>query len=732
MTLLSRHFGLMRRPLRAVVASSAWVAASPAAAEIHGTWSGLDWRLSAGVSVGASVRLQDPASNLVGKSNLNPALCREDACQSRTGDPEPFQRLDDAPGAFSVSTDDGTLNYPRGEVISAPLIGSLALNVNRGEVEIRLSGRGFYDFAETSFDERHPNTDFQPARTPRSHAAEREVGHRIELRDAFVSLPLPETELLPRGMTLSVGQQGVRWGEASLLVRNSLAEWTPLDAIALAQPGAEFSEVFQPLPLIVLSGTHDESFNWELLYQWGWKPARVAPAGSFFSSNDLFGGRHLTIGFGNYPEDPDRLYREPGAARLISASSRTALLLPNREPQDGGQYGVRLGGLLDFNGGTEWDLYYARYHSRFQTLSFLAGEPSCGRGLPLGDRFVGLVIACGGFNSALNPLAEGGSLEGVANVIEQLAARDGLSGLLNLLRPLIGEGQILAEELLPLDTISPFFEYPEDIDLYGFSFNTALAGWSLAGEVAYRPNQPLQLPTPDLVIAALGPSIPEDNISIGPLTIPGERSSFRDFVSAYRGTDIGPRDYIAGYERFEVAQFLVGGQTVLGPGNWFAAPFAGLLLEAGATWVPNLPDPHRLPIDAGSVAGTQLGADSGQTDPEGSEPGSTLPDASRVRDAFATEWSYGLRGLLQLQYPNLLPFNVGLNPRFVALWDIGGRGPLPIANFFEGRKQFATQLQFVFSARFFADLGWTVYTGARSDNTLRDRDFLSLAFHYRY
>ena len=48
-----------------------------------------------------------------------------------------------------------------------------------------------------------------------------------------------------------------------------------------------------------------------------------------------------------------------------------------------------------------------------------------------------------------------------------------------------------------------FFEYPEDIRLYGLSFQTSVAGTSLGGEISYRPNMPMQITTGSVSVAGL-------------------------------------------------------------------------------------------------------------------------------------------------------------------------------------------------------------------------------------
>ena len=52
-----------------------------------------------------------------------------------------------------------------------------------------------------------------------------------------------------------------------------------------------------------------------------------------------------------------------------------------------------------------------------------------------------------------------------------------------------------------------FIEYPEDIQLYGLSFNTALGttGWALQGEYSYRRDAPLQLAERKVFTDALEP-----------------------------------------------------------------------------------------------------------------------------------------------------------------------------------------------------------------------------------
>ena len=86
-----------------------------------------------------------------------------------------------------------------------------------------------------------------------------------------------------------------------------------------------------------------------------------------------------------------------------------------------------------------------------------------------------------------------------------------------------------------------FLAYPEDIRIYGMSFQTNLGGTALSGEVSYRPNQPVQISSNDLTGAALGNSAT-------PLTTSGH------VPGAVLGVPIPAGTVIQGYKRLPVTQ----------------------------------------------------------------------------------------------------------------------------------------------------------------------------------
>jgi hypothetical protein len=125
-------------------------------------------------------------------------------------------------------------------------------------------------------------------------------------------------------------------------------------------------------------------------------------------------------------------------------------------------------------------------------------------------------------------------------------------------------------------------EYPEDIRMYGVSFNTTLGetGIALQGELSYRDNMPLQFDDVELLFSALTPLNPL-------IPAPGNR-----FISQLG--DVGPGEYVRGWERHEVSQLQFTLTKAFGPGNWLGAQQIATVAEFGATNVWDLPTPDVL------------------------------------------------------------------------------------------------------------------------------------------
>ncbi len=707
---------------RAICAATAILLSGPALA-IDLDWGPVSGVLNTRVSFGAAMRVEARDERLIAKLAIagQHDLCVPDDCQSQRGDPEPNQRLVNARGAFSgVNEDNGNLNYDQGDPTAAIFQVRPRLELAWNDWQFQASGLFFHDLINSGFQDTHADTRFQPRRTPRRGEVEALYASGYRVGNLFMarSFQIGGEELL-----IKVGNQVLNWGEANLVQFNSLSEFSPLDAPVLGMPGSEPSQLQLAVPLAVASLTLTDSTAIEAVYQLQWRGAKLPASGSLLSFNDIAGGgNYAMLGLGNYNEDPNREFGPAGLAATISQSTRTAYVpgVGFGAPRDSGQYGARLNYLADWlNNGTELTLHYLRYHSRLPILSGYAAQRSCTRDA-VAPGFAGAFIACEGFNAAFNPIGR---------------------------------------EPLPVDTVVPFLDYPEDIDMYGISFNTNVGDWALSGEIAYRPNQPLQVLQSDVLFALLGPAFPAQDVPIGagaltdpallanlppqlqqPLqdlsaqlpagvqfTLPGENSAVPDFLTRYRGQTVSAGEYVPGYERQQVSQMTMTGLRTFSD-NPFGAAQILFVFEVAAMKVLDMPSRSELYFEgAGDRTHPSPGADG-----TGSVDG--LPDSRRInptqmRSGFGDDLSYGYRSLVRMTY-NDLPGGVTLYPTFLWLHDLHGISPAPIFNFVEGRKVMLANLTAEFETDWSMGVTYQVFSGGGTHHRLSDRDNVSAYVAY--
>ncbi|PCC98566.1 DUF1302 domain-containing protein [Halopseudomonas pelagia] len=255
-----------------------------------------------------------------------------------------------------------------------------------------------------------------------------------------------------------------------------------------------------------------------------------------------------------------------------------------------------------------------------------------------------------------------------------------------------------------------FFEYPEDIRLYGVSFATNVGGTALSGEVSYRPNMPMQISTGDQSrMALVNPATGQDN--------------------THRGLALGLGsigDEVPGYVRKEFYQAQVTAihfiERVLG------ASRLSLVGEAGVNYIGGLGDTTKFGRDSlfgqspyvegdegppGVVAGQ---CSSFQGTPVGGSPNA---ESWCENDGFYTEWSSGYRLRAALDYSNVFA-GINLSPSVTWSHDVDGYGP----NFTENAKAVSLGLNADFANKYSASLSYTDFFDGKY-NTNVDRDFLS-------
>ena len=259
-----------------------------------------------------------------------------------------------------------------------------------------------------------------------------------------------------------------------------------------------------------------------------------------------------------------------------------------------------------------------------------------------------------------------------------------------------------------------FIEYPEDIKMLGFSFNTQVAttGWALQGEISTKFDAPLQVDDVELLFAALSPlAIPEAGAGM-----PGLGTLLANTNQVAPG-GVGFGTVIPGFIERDVTQIQLTASNLF-PQVLRANEFA-LIGEIGLTHVNNMPSKSTLRLEA---PGTYTSANPALT-AAGAQP--ATEDESAFPDA--TSWGYRIRG--RFTYNNAVgPW--ALIPSFAWRHDVSGITPGPGGNFLQGRKAISLGLGANLRNQWSAELRYTNFFGAGRHNLINDRDFVSFTIKY--
>lgn len=478
------------------------------------------------------------------------------------------------------------------------------------------------------------------------------IGQDARMLDAFISKSF---DIADHNVRLRAGQQVISWGE-STFIPNGINVANSVDVTKLRVPGSELKEAFIPTSSLWGSVELTKNASVEGFVQFNFDKTRLDPRGSYWSNNDTASddATHVILSFGRRKDLTGRGPTNPippTAGALYAASvplygafdPAAAIWAPrgqDRNPSDSGQYGLAFRYLAPEFNNTEFGLYFMNYHSR---IPFFSGIKGTSTSVLTGGPLIPTICA----NAALTALCATG-------------------------------------------TASYFVEYPEDIRMYGMSFNTqGPAGIALQGELSYRPNQPLQIASPELILASLG--LP--NLVTGYQTLPGTVSATAPYGASAaflvpNGTEI------SGYRRVKMSQLQMTA-TKSFP-NIIGAEQGVLVGEVGFTKYHGLPSNLKFNAPGIYLPATQQGADAGQA-------GSVQPGG------YVTENSWGYRIAARLDYSNAL-FGGNLQPRLAFSHDVHGSS----STFNEGVKSVSLGANLEFQKKLTFDLSYTNFFGGKT------------------
>jgi len=443
----------------------------------------------------------------------------------------------------------------------------------------------------------------------------------------------------------------VSWGE-STFIQGGINVINPVDVSRLRVAGAELKEAFEGVNMIWGSFDLTQSLSLEALYMFEYREIIPDPAGAYFSTNDIAtpGGSYAMLNFGTLPQpviNPDLYYQ------------------------------VCLGGKP---GDTDKPL------PPFGCAGSFPRED---------DRFPG--GDSGQFGVALRWF------------VESLNATEFGFFFLNYHSrlPLISGSALQNFDNFVTTSGRYWTEYPEDIKLYGVSFNSNIGTWALAGEVSYRPNAPLQFDDVEVLFAGLTPL----NI-LFPAPVLQFKSQLGEF-------DWG--EEIKGWEEHKSWQAQATTTKLFGPNNFLKANQIAFVTEVGFNYVSDLPDKDYLRYNG---PGTDTGGGADYLTGDFRNPETEV-------DGFADDFSWGYRMLVRAEYNNAFGA-VSVLPRIGWRHDVSGTTPGPGGSFIDGRKQITLGVAFNYLNEWIFDLAYTSYFGGGRYNLLTDRDFYAASVRYSF
>lgn len=590
----------------------------------------------------------------------------------------------------SVNGDDGNLNYEDG-FASALLKASHDLELTYKGAGLFVRGFYFTDFV---------NTNGQRKKAALSDEALSIVGEGGELLDAYVYFK-PTLGTLPA--RVAIGKQVLSWGE-STFIPNGINSVNPIDVAKLRTPGSELKEALRPLNMVSASLGLTDKLTAEAFYLFDWERTRVDPPGTYFSTNDFVakGGTKVYLGFGAI-----------GDGSALGAISRGT----DRTPGNSGQWGLALRYLAEGLNNTEFALYYMNYHSRLPVIS--ASTPtspinsakvvSDSQAAIAGSTALMTAISTAATASGL-PTATAvqlvlGAALGDPTATATIAAFPAVQGLVPTISSQVTT-PISTRELFTAAASGRYLiEFPEDIHLWGASFNTNIAGVALQGELSYRNNQPFQVDDVELLFASLSPL------------------STRFSRNNQLGT-FGLNTYVPGYRRHKVWTGQLTATKVAR--GIFGADQTTLIAETGYVNA-DIPNPGTLRYDG---PGTFVSGDINYMNASGNNTSGIQPLAEPA-SAFATKFSWGYQLVARLDYNNAFG-GVNVSPLVLFSHDVSGNTPLPMGNFIEGRKTFTAGADFSFQNAWSFEVRYVNFFGAGRYNLLSDRDYVSATLKYSF
>lgn len=556
------------------------------------------------------------------------------------------------------SVDEGDLNYKKGDDFTTLAKLFTEVEMKNGDMGFLVRGKAWYDYTLKDTNPNYGNeANGYSSHTPLNDSglAPLQKYSGTYLLDAYV---YDTFQVGGEALQVRVGNQVVNWGEALFI--QGVNYVNPIDVPAYHKPGAQLKEVFLPIPMVYANQSLGSYGSLEAFWQWNFVPTPL----------DLSCGSYWSVAQANIGTNQGKCQNSanfvpsnviPGHPKSGDASLFAGAYIPGirgPEAKDSGNYGLA----YHFNSSkldTEFGFYFENLTARTPVVGAqyvpghggtiaTPGQPSLFLGPP------GQVLAAPGQN---------GHPQGVS-------------------------------------TISAFWEYPEDVKVFGISAATVIGGWSTSFELSQKRDFRVQIDGNDLLGGCLAGAGPAAKLC---------QASMVGGANAASGT-------VHGGTKANITQFQINtvnaGQGILGAGQWVLVGEVGMQRN-------NLPNYHDSPTTLRYNRAFVFGPGA-----DGVNPCTGTPEQC-ANDGYVSKFSWGYRLLGYQTYPNLF-WGVTVIPQ--VFWSQDVKGVAADSAFSEGKQALGLSVKFSYNKKYTLELGSTTYNHKAHYDALRDRDFYSATF----
>lgn len=521
--------------------------------------------------------------------------------------------------------------------------------------------------------------------------ADKHSGTDMRFLDAYV---YGNFDLGKYPLNVRLGEQVVNWGEA-LFLQDGINSANPVSLSKLRLPGAEVKEALLPLPMLYGSLGLSDNLTMEAFYEFDWDYSEADDVGTYYSTDDAFAGQGANRILVN-PLNPgldinsDTAYNATdlmiqGATLSAYNGGNGSVWLTNKRVADKDvdakdQFGLAFRYSLE---NTELGFYYMSYDSHKPVAQAITGQAN---GYLAGDAkttaAANACIAAGGFVPACI---------GAANAYNYI------------------------------DTTRYQLVYPENINVYGLSFSTTLGDLSVAGELAYRPN--------DVILGELGDNLVAYNTLNAATIGNGGTGTAGDILN--NGQAFGANTVVKDWVQLET--YNIDFTIVNNFGSLLGSDSSMGVLELGGSYVPKGEDKHYastasllyIPVSEvpGGASNTACSASTPKYDPSACLSEGPL-------DNYLDKFSWGYRAVLTATYNDVFA-GVALSPVLRFAHDVQGNSHRT-GNFLEDRKSATVGVNALYNQVLEVGVAYNAFWGEEQSNLLHDRDNLTANIKYSF